>query len=395
MNYKLQKRTIWIINILFFFILKSINCEDILSLDLTIQYGIYNTELQLYNENENKIQSQYANLNLKTSNTYLHLDSLTNLTYYNSYIIEDEEFEIIMLQFNVGLYFNNKQTTRINIEGSTNSSMSYIVSGISFAHSFYNYNYSITHQLYNDKKISKLAFTLYPGNSNKIYSSGGKIYFGNAPSHLLKSKLISSCGITNSKYWSCNISEIIVSNENNNDHNTLKYIINEPIAFIVHQGFTRVPRDYLNYLGDNLFKDFLDKKLCWFGRYHSQYGIMCSYKCKNYNMFEGIKVEFVINGFVFKREMNDMFIFYEDMMVFEMTYYFDYWNGGLEWEIGGYFLQKYITEFDYEKQEIRFYERCDEVNDLFKVKVIIWNACLLGVGSLLLIVILLKLTEVI
>ena len=376
----MQKFSSIILNI---FVLSLYSAKEI-SLNLNIINGEYGTLMKLYNSNSQRIQEQYVTFNLKERKTILFFDSLDNITPYHSYVLQDDEdFIIKVLEFNVGLLLNNDYTTRINIEGSNTTSIKYLVTGLSLALSMPNYNHSITHQLYNDKQITKLSFSFYPGKTNnKFLKQDGKLFFGEIPSHLIKNQPSFQCKIAESDYWACNASDIIIMKNNSR---ILKYPIGTTVMFTVNQGFTNAPKEFVNSLIENVFKELFEQKLCWLGRYNSNDGIVCS--CKTHlSKFKGIKFAFVIDGVHYEKDVIDMFIQIGNIMVFEIVYTNSFWVTRFKWEIGGFFMQKYISNFDYEQKMITFYE-INLNNDTNYLHVaILENIALLGCGTLLLII---------
>ena len=367
--------------IVFILIIQIYFCEE-LSLNLTINYGVYGTNIKFFNINTQELNEQYVLLNLQEYITILCLNPLGGLEPYDSYMIEDDDFTPIkILNFKVGLYLDNDKSININIDGSDSSIIKNFETGIALSFPKNDLNYSITHQLYNNKQIDHLSFTLFPGYSqNKILKQTGKIYFGKPPSNLIKNKLFSRCKISDIDYWTCKGNEILIMGHSSNP---LSFPINANISFDTHNGFTYVPKEFIFYLKDTVFKEMYEKQLCWDGKHLSQNGIVCSFKI-NMEIFKGIKLSLVIDGFHFESEIQEMFVQYGENFIFEFVYYYS-WLVNYNWNFGGLFLQRYITTFDYEEKMITFYS-LNKNNETSYITILInLSIVILGFGSFLLI----------
>ena len=100
-----------------------------------------------------------------------------------------------------------------------------------------------------------------------------------------------------------------------------------------------------------------------------------------------MKFSFLIDGTIYEREISKMFIDFGNVKVFEITRHANYWFIVFEWEIGGFFLQNYISNFNYEENIITFYEYSSNKEELNVDSIILGNICLLSVFTVFLIVI--------
>ena len=125
------------------------------------------------------------------------------------------------------------------------------------------------------------------------------------------------------------------------------------IGFNTYYGWTFASKDFMEYLETNIFKELMQNKFCWKEQKNKIKGIMCGYMV-DLNLFNGMDIVFVIDNNEFKQKVSEMFVPYDNGLMFEIVYPESLISKG-DWILGGYFLQRYVTTFDYEKQMITFY----------------------------------------
>jgi hypothetical protein len=143
-----------------------------------------------------------------------------------------------------------------------------------------------------------------------------------------------------------------------NNKNVINFNFNTEIGFNSYYGWTFATKDFMEYLENNIFKDLMKNKFCWKEQKDKIKGIMCGYMI-DINMFNEIEIVFVIDNYEYKQKISEMFVPYDNGLMFEIIYPENMFSKG-EWILGGYFLQRYITTFDYENKMITFYNLEEE-----------------------------------
>lgn len=379
--------------IISFFLFLKIQTNEEITLKLNIENGKYGTFLKLYNTNPSENQEHYAQINLRDELTFLFIQPISYLQYYSKAATDmNEDFYegyLVSYSINAGILLDNNITSRIDIFGTDFRSSKDYIRGLCFGYHYYQLNQSLTHQLYKEKQINKLSFTFHPGegftNMNKLYKPNGKLYFGDIPYNLIRNKLSSSCKVQSTKVWDCFMSEMYIRQ---NNKNVINFNLNTEIGFNSYYGWTFATKDFMEYLENNIFKDLMKNKFCWKEQKDKIKGIMCGYMI-DINMFKEIEIVFVIDNYEYKQKISEMFVPYDNGLMFEIIYPENMLSKG-EWILGGYFLQRYITTFDYENKMITFYnleeEHVNKYNSdnglIFKCLYV--NMILLGCSVLLL-----------
>ena len=335
-----------------------IQTNEEITLKLNIENGKFGTFLKLFNNNPNENKEHYVQINLRDELTFLFLQPITYLQHYAKAATDMNEdyYEgyLVSYSINAGLLLDNNITSRIDVFGTDFRSGKDYIRGLCFGYNFYQLNQSITHQLYKEKQIHKLSFTFYPGEGftdmNKQYKPNGKIYFGEIPYHLIRNKVSSSCKVQSSKMWNCFMSEVHIRQFNKE---IVNFKMNTQIGFNIYYGWSFATMDFMEYLETNIFKELIQNKFCWKEQKNKIKGIMCGYMI-DVNAFNGMDIVFVIDNNEFKQKISEMFIPYDNGLMFEIVFPENLISKG-EWIVGGYFMQRYITTFDYENKMITFY----------------------------------------
>ena len=212
-----------------------------------------------------------------------------------------------------------------------------------FAHKFDDESYSIVHQLYNNKIISHLAFAL-----GKYQRYEGNFYFGKFPFDEVKSLYQSKCNVDSSDVnWSCSLQYAYFGNEQS------EIYVNEEYAKFTSEHFNILASyRFLQFMKKTVFKDYMEKGKCMYtssDRYH-----FYSCDCDVLDKLEDI--HFVFNNIVHTFKMKDLFEIYDPSeMGSEFCELLISKSNDDKWSFGVMFLEKYMSQFDYESNTISFY----------------------------------------
>lgn len=209
-----------------------------------------------------------------------------------------------------------------------------------------NESLSLVHLLYQQKKIDKLQFGMY---INRVgYYREGKLMFGGITNDITsKYPYSASCkAISDKESWGCSL-DVVKFTLNKVSYT---YINTYPLSFQTNENRILVPDNFIEYLLNSLFKDYIDKKIC----VYAGYGINKRFKCrcdnKLTNTFPNITFRFNNNYFtlgyreLFQQYMNGCSFIIEGND-----------NGKNAWILGTGFLSNYVELFDYETDTITFF----------------------------------------
>ena len=221
--------------------------------------------------------------------------------------------------------------------------------GISFAYTFTDLSHSITHQLYNNNLIHHKLFSLCP-----ITNYMGEVVFGNTPHKYTQHKQNGKCKINSTTKWECLLNSINIGNSSDALALTYYYKVNSNVIFNPTQGFIYVPYEFIAHLLHTLFKYQIEHHKCWIEDEIPPKGIVCSYYIQRENIFDNITLSFIIDGYIYTTYVKNMFIILEDYLKFIIVEH-PYDNNTNTWELGGFFLQNFISEFNYDTNYISLY----------------------------------------
>ena len=196
------------------------------------------------------LQNSYYNIlntnedfNINNSETVTILKNITYERDNNKY----ETIECIdNFTFNSKIYINNLTFLTNRQDNVTQVKRD----GFSFAYNI-SENHSITHQLYKNNISDYLSYTIF---QNSII--GGYIYFGIVKPVYLSFFKKGVCNMKkNLNYWNCYLRNIKINNSNINPFYYSNYA-----SFQVNKKKMLVPKRFMNYLEENVFKDLLNKK---------------------------------------------------------------------------------------------------------------------------------------
>lgn len=210
--------------------------------------------------------------------------------------------------------------------------------GISFARKFKDESYSFIHRLYHDKFIDKLAYGFFPIDRQK-----GIINFGTLSKEIANFKYKTSCKAYNTdSSWGCQLTKVYFGTEK------LYYMNKHKMYFQANEKRILVPKDFMAILNQTYFNKYMDNGICsmliGFGRH--TYECLPEVKSSFPNLtieFDSITVDLPLSDIINDEVRNIKFYLEEN-----------YYNED-EWVFGLTFFMKYVTYFDYEKNDITFF----------------------------------------
>ena len=191
-----------------------------------------------------------------------------NMTYGENIV------EHILFREQIGLKtFEDNLTFMKTIENyfySLNSKGIAYLNQFSFSYTITDHRMNLVSQLYSYSLINKKSFGF---DINK--NSKGLMYFGSFPEEFIRNKTKGFCKMKdNQEYWGCDINKVIVNKE--------VYENKEEMLFITNETRIYAPQNFMNFLTDNIFKEYLRTKTC------SYYSF---YFDKHYCIFKGLSLE--------------------------------------------------------------------------------------------------------
>lgn len=213
---------------------------------------------------------------------------------------------------------------------------------LAFSYKFNDEKFSVIHQLYNEKKISKKIFAI--GEYDK-FNDYGEIYFGGIPDEIIVNKTFKGkCNVDDSySTWSCSLKKIEIN------HHTY-HATNHYMYFQTNNEYIYAPQNFMSFIFESLDNNL--KKDCYV--YKSSFGGE-HLRCLNDILDNLPNYTFIFDSTSFSIPIKDFFEpGYEtsDSILFFSSIENDRND---TWIFGNYFLSRYITVFDYEDKSISFY----------------------------------------
>lgn len=210
----------------------------------------------------------------------------------------------------------------------------------------------------------------------EIENEDGNSYFylgGSQNSFLFSNKYFSRIKVDdkNDKEWNIRLNHIFIGDTSNFDYHispegNKDYVINDvnpnnilkidqTIYFTLEKDYIYVPRFFFKYLEENIFKEFIAKKVCSISLLDiSITGFICSEEARRYvpniNFIFG-KVNLVLSS-KDKLFIKDIFVG-ENNRNIRCLIVND--SSKEKWVFGGGFLSNYIAFFDYEEDSVGFF----------------------------------------
>ena len=236
------------------------------------------------------------------------------------------------------------------------------VGGIGLSFIFSYEEYSLIHHLKKNNLINYLSYGFIPpqliinnnlNDSNTSFiNKEGFIFFGGLPKNYIINKYRYNCKITGKyNFWSCDLPYILFGEITyySNPNNTLFFENNNYAYFNGAERRILAPEDFMLFLKHNYFKNEIINGTCKYYLYGMNYVFECL--CNIINIFPNIS--FIFDNYQYKFTSDELF---------------DYYGGGNclfviqgnhlrknNFVFGTPFLNKFISNFDYETKYITFY----------------------------------------
>ena len=320
----------------------------LLSIELKPNFGAYYAELSL----GNPPQTIYHGLDQGLTVTWTDVFKYSPSKSSTHQIIKqgDLKFQHLHLYGNEvkdSMHFPNNQTlpnfTFYTIKDSRGYNSR--VGGFGLAHKFTDYKYSLVHQLHNEGLITKRSFAFVPPSS----TNNGMFYIGGIPSNETHNKLISKCKVAGSyANWACKLSYIFMGDISYVYDNI--YYHNDDYAFFQSaESRILVPHKFIQYLETHTLKQHLESGDCIKELYGMNQRFQCN--CKVKETFP--KMSFVFDSVAYTLTNEDLFVVdHGDVCNLGMVSNHIRKNN---WIFGTKLIGKFISEFDFDEKEVRFY----------------------------------------
>ena len=213
-------------------------------------------------------------------------------------------------------------------------------------------NMSITHLLKKAGLISKLQFSIY----RELRQEEGFLLLGGVPPEFIEELKNTSIPIKDDRgYWGVDVNYIFIGNIVENDTNNNTYIKNtQPAHFTMNSRYIEVPGEVYEFILEHYLKEQLQNGQCKMNEYGSK-DVMCN--CSALSSLKNVSL--IINKKEFLLEPDDLFITFDQFCVLSICKNIK----SEEFILGIEFIWKYVTIFDFEKQDITFYFQ-DEFKEL-------------------------------
>lgn len=207
---------------------------------------------------------------------------------------------------------------------------------ISLAYTFMDQKFDIIHQMYNDKLINKKNFAFYIDSLFR-----GKLFFGGIPPNLTKIyKYSQSCQVRGGNFWGCDLYAVKYGNKiYNNIH--LSFFQSDFNGILV-------PFDFFEQYFKEVIEGYILNRTCTIREIGKKVEYECN--CQELDYFPSISFQFYNFEITFTR--NDLFLNYTRVCFFSIK---NNYNSINNWEFGLPAFKKYIVQFDYGENWIRFY----------------------------------------
>ena len=217
---------------------------------------------------------------------------------------------------------------------------------LGFGVSFKEDNYSIIHMLKNQSKISKLAYTIAPGEDD----FNGKLWLGEFPqSEVAKYDFHTTCKVNSSHpIWGCTMKTVFYGDISYVFGNT-KYDNTHKMYFQASQRHILAPDDFMKFLSKNVFSKFYGTGQCGYmegiNDYFECYPEVIDKLSKVFNFIMGDSV------LVLKRE--ELF----SCLVGKCKFLIMGNRTPDTWVFGMDFMKHFTMTFDYENKDITFHSK--------------------------------------
>ena len=233
------------------------------------------------------------------------------------------------------------------------------IGGIGLAYKFAYEEYSLIHHFKKNNLINYLSYAFIPpslfnNNNNNSKNNEGLVFFGGIPKDYIMNKYRYNCKVTeNYNFWSCNLPYILFGDISyySNINNTLYYENNNYAYFNGAERRILAPEEFMLFLKHNYFKDEINNRSCEYHLIGMNYVFECVCSVKNH--FQDIS--FVFDNYLYKYTSEELFEYYGVGNCLFLIQSNHLRNNNFVF--GASFLNKFISNFDYETKYISFYSQ--------------------------------------
>ena len=245
------------------------------------------------------------------------------------------------------------------------------VGGIGLTYKFLYEEYSLIHQFKKNNLINYLSYGFIPpslfnknnsnsNNSNDTKNNEGLIFFGGIPKDYINNKFRYNCKVTEKyNFWSCDLPYILFGkiSYNSNINNTLFFENNNYAYFNGAERRSLAPEDFTLFLKHNYFKDAINNRTCEYHLIGMNYVFECV--CNIKSNFPDIT--FIFDNYQYKFTSEELFEYYGVGNCLFLIQSNHLRNNNFVF--GSSFLNKFISNFDYETKYITFYSE-NQINKI-------------------------------
>ena len=228
---------------------------------------------------------------------------------------------------------------------------SHSMDSIGLAHSYDDYSFSLLHQMKNQKLVNELSYTFVPNKGE--YGTGG-IYFGGLQKETLsETNFLGKCRVNEKDVsWSCKLKNIEIEGLSLNNKEV------SDITFQVFEGRQLVSEKFFFSLTNKILFDFVREKKCVLKSERDRFFFLECY-CSILKNFP--EMTFDLEGLNFTISLGKLF--YKKVSACYSMFQFDSKNKE-SFTIGGYFLEYFISKFNYFDDSIELYTNLDFISSL-------------------------------
>ena len=304
--------------------------------------------------------SKAESINDYISNYYFHSNIIIGNDIFN-FPTESSSRKQALLSF---IYSPNEKDNNLNIEkNNENENYTCACIGISGSKKFKkNYEKNLVNQLYNKNIIENNYFSIiYSSDSNEegIFLIGAEPHDHDKDNYFEHQLiLIKNNENDNLSYWSLYPDKIYFQT----NHEIYNITDNLICTLEYNLGVIFGTQDYLNLIKEKYFRTLLTQNKC-----HEEivYSVYTIFYCDNKEDIEEFpNLNFDLDKISFTFELNYKDLFYEKNNKYFFKIIFDRNNN--QWKLGKPFLQKYVFVYDYDSQDIGFYNNRDSKESKMK-----------------------------
>ena len=229
------------------------------------------------------------------------------------------------------IYFEESKLNITDINIYYLSKCFYGFDSFGFGRNINNPKSSLTHILYNKRLITKLQFGI----------ASHRLYLGGFDTKITQNKHATTCNVKTRKgWWSCELTHVYINNN--------IFINTYDVALQTNDDTFGVPTAFMEYLHVNYFKTYIDNGVCVISNYLKQY--QCNCKAMTW---PNITLVFGDDGIAFPLLMGLIVDDIGGRCAFKLNVNKEDNNA---WELGISFVNQYSILFDYETNQLTFYQ---------------------------------------